>query len=142
MLRRAVHLTRCSVLAALLVLPAASLAVDTDGDGVEDPVDNCLEVGNPGQEDGDGDGCGDFCDADFDQSGEVGAPDIAAFLARFDSSVGDPGYDSTFDFDSDGFINGGDSIYYFQFMLTRGVGPLHIIPGPSLRADRDPVACP
>jgi hypothetical protein len=37
-------------------------AVDTDGDGVTDDVDNCPEVSNPDQADADGDGIGDACD--------------------------------------------------------------------------------
>jgi hypothetical protein len=36
---------------------------DTDGDGVCDDSDNCVLNANPGQEDSDGDGKGDLCDA-------------------------------------------------------------------------------
>ena len=37
-------------------------AVDTDGDGINDDVDNCPLVPNPDQLDSDGDGIGDACD--------------------------------------------------------------------------------
>jgi len=41
----------------------AEPAPDADQDGVADDADNCPETFNPNQEDGDGDGTGDACDA-------------------------------------------------------------------------------
>ncbi len=37
---------------------------DRDGDGVDNNEDNCVEISNPGQEDGDNDDIGDLCDQD------------------------------------------------------------------------------
>lgn len=42
---------------AILVTP-----IDTDGDGIGDPTDNCRLTANPTQADTDGDGVGDVCD--------------------------------------------------------------------------------
>jgi hypothetical protein len=39
-------------------------ALDTDGDGVEDNLDNCVWVPNPDQQDDDSDGQGHACDCD------------------------------------------------------------------------------
>jgi len=43
---------------------------DTDGDGIPDSEDNCIDEPNPDQADSDGDGVGDLCDADFISFGE------------------------------------------------------------------------
>ena len=43
---------------------------DSDGDGVNDAVDNCPTIYNPGQEDADADGVGDVCDACTDTDGD------------------------------------------------------------------------
>jgi hypothetical protein len=39
------------------------LAADSDGDGIEDDADNCVDAYNPDQSDADGNGMGDACDA-------------------------------------------------------------------------------
>jgi hypothetical protein len=60
-----------------------SSGLDFDSDGVADQIDNCSEDVNTGQDDTDGDGCGNICDADYDQSGTVGFPDFGQFVGAF-----------------------------------------------------------
>ncbi len=49
--------------------------LDTDGDGIEDSVDNCPLVANEDQVDSDGDGVGDACESDFDGDGIIDSLD-------------------------------------------------------------------
>jgi hypothetical protein len=65
---------------------------DTDGDGVLDRNDNCVDAWNPDQLDYDGDGLGDACDADADGDGVADDVDNCLLLANPDQV----------DFDSDG----------------------------------------
>jgi hypothetical protein len=78
---------------------------DADFDAVVDSLDNCPDVRNPMQEDCDGDGIGDACDADnscgdfappqrtpdLDGDGVVDARDLAILLASWGAvSADDP----------------------------------------------------
>ena len=61
----------------------AGSAPDYDNDGVGDQIDNCSEDANTGQDDTDGDDCGNLCDANFTQSGQVGFGDFGEFGQYF-----------------------------------------------------------
>lgn len=58
-------------------------ASDIDGDGIDNAVDNCLEVANPDQTDTDGDSFGNRCDPDFDNNLRVDFADLAYLKERF-----------------------------------------------------------
>ena len=85
------------LVAALFALaPAPVLAnshcgpSDMDGDGVCNGDDNCLKTANPKQYDTDGDGLGDACDCDYDQSNMVDEGDYLLFQKHFGETVVDP----------------------------------------------------
>ena len=91
--------------------------VDTDGDGVFDSMDNCTEVSNPAQRDSNGDGYGNFCDADVDNDGAINFSDLNILKTGFF------GTDADLDFDGDGAVNFAD----LQIMKDSFFGS----PGPS-----------
>jgi len=107
-------------------------------DGVEDAFDNCTAAYNPDQKDTDHDGCGNMCDADYDQTGTTSITDFGTFKAGFPFGVGNPAYNPNTDHD----CSGTTSITDFGTFKAEFVAPG--TPGPSgiSNASRDPIACP
>ena len=56
-----------------------TVAIDTDGDTVPDPMNNCTLVPNPGQCDSDSDGFGNHCDGDLNNNDFTNAQDTTLF---------------------------------------------------------------
>jgi uncharacterized protein YkwD len=72
---------------------------DSDGDGVENSVDNCVAISNPLQENYDGDSEGDVCDVDDDNDGMPDVWENEYGLNPLNAS------DADSDLDSDGVTN-------------------------------------
>ncbi len=83
--------------------------IDDDDDGVENFLDNCPLTANPGQEDGDGDGYGNACDADLSNDGVVDMNDYMKFRNFWGSE------ESSADLNSDGNVSMPD------FMMFRNM---------------------
>ena len=61
----------------------AASATDTDGDGIDDSSDNCVDVANSSQLDTDADGLGNDCDADDDGDGVIDTLDLFPLDSRY-----------------------------------------------------------
>ena len=76
--------------------------VDTDRDGILDPVDNCTLRSNADQRDTDGDGYGNRCDPDFNNDGIVDGKDAAYMRSVFGTA------DPNADLNGDGIVDSRD----------------------------------
>jgi hypothetical protein len=123
-------------------LPLAAIAgptpggADTDTDGVEDFFDNCLNDVNADQKDVDHDGCGNVCDSDPNNDGNVNSSDFSLFKSSYLKSEGDPGYNANFDATCEGNVNSSDfSVFKGNYLLPTG-------PSGFPSAQRTLPACP
>lgn len=112
-----------ALVAALSIVVAgpsgAGPGADTDGDGVQDNLDNCVVKPNASQTDTNADGWGNACDADFDNDGWVGGGDFAILLSVWRKAEGAVGYRADVDSNDDGVIGAPD----FASLLSQWAKP-------------------
>lgn len=106
------------LLVGCIFVPMAASAADFDSDGIRDETDNCMAVYNPAQSDGDIDGTGDACDADYNNDGLTDDTDTTLLRGAFNSSAGDAYYESTFDHNGDGSVDGADFLAHARLLAS------------------------
>jgi len=95
---------------------------DGDGDNICNVFDNCTAVANPSQRDTDGDGIGNSCDADLNNSGgPVNFADLALFRSVFGVSGTRLSEDADLN-DSGGVVNFAD-LAIFRLLFGSPPGP-------------------
>jgi len=109
-----------------LLLALSASAADRDGDGIEDPLDNCLEIPNPDQinDSVPPDVFGNACDGDFDRNGDVDGADFLVFRGCWGAAVNGLAFELICDHDGDRTLDDKDfRLFKTQFLLGS--------PGPS-----------
>ncbi|MCP5128560.1 MAG: thrombospondin type 3 repeat-containing protein [Pseudomonadales bacterium] len=94
-----------SFLFVLMTTGVLADAADSDGDGLPDDVDNCVQIPNPAQTDTDDDGFGNACDADLNNDLVTNFLDLGMFKAAFFSTPNSPAWNPDADLNGDGAIN-------------------------------------
>ena len=103
---------------------------DTDGDGIQDPIDNCRLTANPLQQDANLDGYGNICDADINNSGTVTTADFGLLRSVLGQAAGFSATAAASDMNSSGTVTTAD----FGLLRAR----LGTAPGPSVWLARAP----
>ncbi len=111
------HATILALSAAAALAAGSAHAVDSDGDGVDDALDNCSALPNADQRDTNGDGFGNVCDADLNNDNIVNVVDLGLLRSVFFTS------DADADANGDGTVN----VVDLGAMRTQFFGP----PGPG-----------
>ena len=96
---------------------------DTDGDAIADSADNCTLVANPSQLDANGDGYGNICDADLNNSGLVTTADFGILRSVLNQSASASPTAAAAD------LNGSGTVTTADYAILRA--RLNLPPGPS-----------
>jgi len=95
------------------ISPRTSL--DSDGDGIEDVQDNCINDANTNQRDTDKNGYGNLCDGDLNNDGSVSFTDLDLLRASFGTD------DPDADFDGNGSVSFTD-LEIFRKLFGKATG--------------------
>jgi hypothetical protein len=111
---------------------AMGAALDSDGDGVPDAIDNCLEIQNPPPLDcdTDQDGYGNMCDCDYNNDFLCGGPDFGTFLGDFGGPDGGTGTDQNCDGSTGGPDFGRFFVGWGRFTGPSGLSCAGTVPCP------------
>ena len=131
-MKRFSSLSRQLIFAALgLTFTCSLMAADSDGDGVDDSLDNAIYVANSSQLDTNGDGFGNVADPDFNNDHFTNFVDLAYFRSVLYTTNLNPDAD----LDGDGFVGNSDlsilNSLFFQPPGPSGIAE-NINPGGSL----------
>ena len=110
------------------------ISLDTDGDGIVDSMDNCQLTPNPLQQDVNGDGYGNICDADLNNSGTVTTADFGLLRSVLGQSASSSPTAAAADLNGSGTVTTAD----FGLLRVR----LGTAPGPSGLSCAGTIPCP